>query len=98
MSAVGADTAVRLTVHYPAAAKPFKDDSASRNETVGELKVRVLSAFGLVEGTTPEGNIVTYPLYYDKAPLEDPGVRLGDLAGDKKVLQFKLAQQITQGQ
>ena len=87
---------LQVTVHYPAAERPFKDDT-ERSETVGQFKPRVLTAFGLVEGQTPEGNIIAYTLYYQKTPLENVNQTLGQLAGDHKVLQLKLAQQITQG-
>ena len=89
-------TKLQVVVHYPAAEEPFKDD-AERSETIGQLKPRVLTAFGLVEGQTPDGNIVTYTLYHHKTPLENPNQTLGDLAGDQKVLQLKLSQHITQG-
>jgi hypothetical protein len=87
---------LQVMVHYPAAEQPFKDD-AERNETVGQFKPRVLTAFGLVEGQTPEGNIITYTLYHQKTPLENANQTLGELAGDHKILQLKLAQQVTQG-
>jgi len=88
---------LRILVHYIAADKPFKDDSASRDETVGHLKKRVLDAFGLTEGQTPDGNSTTYTLHYKKTPLDDPNQTLGNLAGDKRTLEFKLVQQIIQG-
>lgn len=88
---------LRVMVHYPAAAQPFKDEDTDPNETVGELKSRVLSAFGLAEGATSDGNQVSYTLYRHKTPLENPVQTLGELADDKRVLQLKLAQQITQG-
>lgn len=88
---------LRVVVHFPAAEEPFKDDAAARTETVGQLKQRVLNAFGLVEGQTPDGNITTYTLYHERQPLEDANRTLGDLSGDRKVLQLKLAQQIVQG-
>jgi len=88
---------LRLTVHYPAAGEPFKDENADRTETVGHLKARVLSEFGLVEGSNSDGNQVTYWLFHEKTRLEDLNQTLGSLAGEKKVLQLKLSQQITQG-
>ena len=87
---------LQVMVHYPAAEHPFKDD-AERNETVGQFKPRVLTAFGLIEGQTPEGNSITYTLYHQKTPLENANQTLGELAGDHKILQLKLAQQIIQG-
>lgn len=92
-----AKTGLRVMVHYPAAAEPFKDEDADRDETVGQLKARVLIAFGLSEGGTTDGNIATYTLYQHKTPLENLAQTLGDLAGHQRVLQLKLSQQLTQG-
>jgi hypothetical protein len=92
-----AKTELRVIVHFPAAAQPFKDDNADRAETIGHLKSRVLAAFGLVEGQTADGNVLAFTLYHDKQPLEDPNTTLGTVAGDEKTLQLKLAQQLTQG-
>lgn len=88
---------LKVIVHYPAATKPFKDDSISRTETVGEFKDRVLDTFGLNEGQSPEGNIATFTLHYKKMELANLSQSLGEIAGDKNTLEFKLAQQITQG-
>lgn len=90
-------TTIHVVVHYVAAAEPFRDNDADRNETVGHLKQRVLTEFGLTEGQTPDGNVTTYTLYHHKAPVENMGQTLGDLAGDEKTLQLRLVQQITQG-
>ncbi|MCI0724301.1 MAG: hypothetical protein L0338_35860 [Acidobacteria bacterium] len=87
---------LRVTVHYPAAGEPFKDE-ADRSETVGQLKGRVLEAFGLTEGQLPDGNVATYTLFHQKTPLENMAQTLGEIAGDQKVLQLKLSQQIVQG-
>ena len=90
-------TKFRVMVHYPAAEEPFKDDAANPDETVGELKARVLAAFGLSEGSTPDGNSTTYTLYHHKTALENPTQKLGEIAGDQPVLQLQLVQQIVQG-
>lgn len=88
---------IHVVVHYVAAAEPFKDKDADRNETVGQLKQRVLAEFGLSEGQTPDGNITTYTLHHKKTALENMGQTLGDLAGDDKTLQLRLVQQVIQG-
>jgi hypothetical protein len=93
---MGHDEKLQVVVHYVAAGEPFKDH-VDPNETVGQLKTRVLAAFGLTEGQNPEGNMATYTLFHDKTPLENMSQTLGSLAGDKQVLQLKLSQQITQG-
>jgi len=89
-------TTVKVVVTYPAAAKPFETD-AERSETVGQLKAAVLKAFGLTEGQLPGGNVASYTLYNDKTPLENLNETLGEIAGHREALHFKLAQQIVQG-
>ncbi len=91
------ETTLRVVVHYVAAAEPFKDEHADRSETVGHLKTRVLDAFGLTEGPTPEGAVVSYTLYHHKTALENPNQTLGELAGEHRDLELKLVQQLTQG-
>jgi hypothetical protein len=88
---------LHVTVHYIAAAHPFKDEHADRHETVGHLKSRVLSAFGLAEGTQGDGATATYTLYHGKTPLENMSETLGPVAGEHKKLDLKLSQQLTQG-
>jgi hypothetical protein len=90
------DDQVRVTVHYMAAGKPYEQDFA-RTATVGDVKVAALQAFGLIEGANQEGNTVTYTLYDKKDAVENLSLTVGQLAGDHKVLQLKLSQQITQG-
>ncbi len=92
-----AQNKLKVTVHYPPAEEPFKDNDADQSETVGQLKSRVLTAFGLSEGQAPDGSTITYTLYDKKQPLENLGQTLGDVSGGQKVLQLKLSQQITQG-
>lgn len=87
---------LHVDVHYPAAKEPFRDEHTNTTETVGSLKARVLTAFGLTEGQ--QGNeTVTYTLYHDKKPLENMNETLGQVAGGKPTLQLKLSQQIIQG-
>jgi len=90
------DEKIKVVVHYMAAEEPFKSDE-DPVETVGQFKPKVLGGFGLVEGQTPEGNIVVYTLFHDETPLENTGQTLGEIAGHHKTLQLKLSQQITQG-
>ncbi len=87
---------IKVTVRYPAAAKPFKDNNAAIDETVGELKVRVLRAFGLDAG----GDAVSYQLFHGRAALDETRT-LGSIEANEgdadRELQLKFAQQITQG-
>ncbi len=91
------ETTLRVTVHYPAAEKPYSADNVERGETVGQFKTQVLHTFGLVEGPTERGNVVTYALYHQKSPLDNPAQALGSIADDHEELQLKLSQEITQG-
>jgi hypothetical protein len=94
--AVLTQTKLPVLVHYAAAEHPFKDHVAPE-DTVGQLKQRVLAAFGLTDGRASDGEAVTYTLYHGKTPLEDSKQALGGLAGQRHGLQLKLGQQITQG-
>jgi hypothetical protein len=89
---------LKVIVHYAAAKKPYEQDHASRNETVGTLKTNVLNAFGLKEGQHTDGNTYTYTLFRHKTPLENLSETLGQVAGDEHTLDLKLSQQVTQGQ
>lgn len=92
------EESLKVIVHYAAAMKPYEQDHASRQETVGTLKANVLNAFGLKEGQHADGNTYTYTLYDHKTPLENLSETLGQLAGNKHTLELKLSQQVTQGQ
>jgi len=92
------EATLKVIVHYAAAAKPYEQDHASREETVATLKANVLKAFDLTEGQHADGNTYTYTLYNHKTPLENLSETLGQVAGDKHTLELKLSQQVTQGQ
>ena len=85
------DQNLEVEVHYIAAKKPFKTE-AKPSETVGQLKVQALKAFGLVE----EGN-KTFKIFFHKAELQNLGETLGQVAGDKKDLNLDLEEFIIQG-
>jgi hypothetical protein len=89
-------TKLHVTVHYIAAAEPFRT-WAERSETVGQFQPQVLEAFGLSEGPTPGGGMITYTLYHGKTALTNPAETLGAVAGHHEELQLKLVQEITQG-
>ncbi len=88
---------LRVVVTYPAAKKPFEQDHARRDETVGTLKSAALAAFGLTEGQGADGKTFTYTLFFEKRPLEDLNETLGKIAGSRDTLELKLSQQVTQG-
>jgi hypothetical protein len=88
---------LRVLVVFPAAGKPFKDDDASRDETVDQLEARVLEDFGLTEGPIGNNEIAVFTLFHGKQKLDNPAQTLGEVAGDKPQLQLKLSQRIVQG-
>lgn len=87
---------LKVIVIYPPAAKPY-EEAADRNDTVGALKNRVLTAFGLSESTSPDGSAQTFTLFHGRDQLETPSATLGSVAGTRPVLELKLVQQVTQG-
>jgi hypothetical protein len=89
-------TLFKVQVHYPAAEEPFRDDFPA-SATVGDVRKAAMTAFGLVEGQLPDGSTVSYPMYFEKQRLDNPSVTLGELAGERSNLEFRLAQQVTQG-
>jgi len=97
MESTAAVHQLTVIVHYMAALHPFKDEHVSRSETVATLKAQVLKAFGLTEGSSPDGSSVSYHLYHKKAELTDGNQTLGSVSGDDKVLELKLVQKLTQG-
>lgn len=93
------DDKFKVVVHYVAAIKPFMDDNASRDETLQSLKERVLKAFGLKDGEQrADGTVINYQLYQGAQPLGDRmNSTLGQIAGEHKVLQLNLSQEVQQG-
>lgn len=87
---------LNVVVHFVAVEQAFKGDRDPQ-ETVRALKAVVLDFFGVKEGQSADGNSYVFTLFHDRTPLEDPLQQLDALAGDKHVLQLKLAQQVTQG-
>ncbi len=85
-----------VKVRYIAARKLFIDHEANRQETLSELKPRVLGFFGLVEGNT-DGGAKTYRFVLDGFELTDLNATLGSLAEGKYEIDFILNEQFVQG-
>ena len=88
---------LHIVVNYVAAEKPYNNEE-SRGETVGQLKSKVLNAFGLTdEGPAGGGTTIVYTLYYEKKPLENLSETLGAIAGQKEGLEMNLSKKVVQG-
>jgi hypothetical protein len=79
-----------LQVEYPVKQDELKEHDVSREETIGSVKSRVLTAFGLTEGVDEHGQLLTYTLFHHHSALTDPAVTLGSVAGDKDELRLRL--------
>ena len=84
------DEKVQVIVHYIGAGKPYKED-LDPNEKISQLKMDVLTFFGLNESQN------TYPIYDGKDKIEDLNQTIGMLAKGRHVLQLKLSQNVVQG-
>jgi hypothetical protein len=89
-----------VSVSYPAAEEPFKRDFAG-TDSLAQVRMAAMNAFGLSDGQLPDGSTVTYVLFFRKAKQEDLSKTLEQLAseteGRERHLEFKLSQQVTQG-
>lgn len=85
-----------VKVRYIAAKKQFVDPKASEKETLGELKPRVLSFFGLIEGNV-NGGTKTYQYVLNGVVLTDLSSTLGLLAKGKREIDFDLVERFEQG-
>jgi hypothetical protein len=84
-------TDIKVTVHYIAAAKPFKAD-VSADTTLAAIKAGALSAFGLVE----DANKV-YKMLANKVELSNLNEDVGTAAAGKSEFQIDLEEFIVQG-
>lgn len=85
-----------VKVRYIAAKKQFVDPQASEQETLAELKPRVLSFFGLVEGSV-DGGTKTYQYVLNGVVLTDLSATLGSHAKGKHEIDFDLVERFEQG-
>lgn len=83
---------LRVTVTYPPAVKPYKDDAAPPTETLATLKTAVLNAFHLEETATKK-----FKLFHGGTEYSNPSQTLGEIAGDHQEVVFQLEEVIVQG-
>jgi hypothetical protein len=85
-----------LRVRYIASRKQYEDPKASKSETLGVLKSKVLVFFNLQEGAV-EGGTKSYFFAHDGVVQTDPSLTLGTLAEGKKDLKLDLIERFEQG-
>ena len=85
-----------LRVRYLPVPKPYVEPKARETETLAELKARVLTHFGLVEGQANGGH-KEYAFSADGVIQTNLGVTLGALAAGKHTLELNLLEQFVQG-
>lgn len=87
---------VALKVRYIAARQPFVDTHASMEETLAQLKPRVLSFFGLSEGAV-DGGTKSYSFALDNVIQTNLEAKLGVLADSHPNLKLDLIERFEQG-
>lgn len=85
-----------VQVRYLAVHQPYVEPHAAVTDTLGQLKARSLTHFGLVEGDA-DGGRKTYSLSLAGETLTDITIALGSLADGKHRLEFTLVEQFIQG-
>mgnify|MGYP000013376727 CR=1 FL=1 len=85
-----------VQVRYLAASRPYIEPQANGEETVAQLKPRVLTFFGLAEGDV-DGGRKQYAFSFDGTILTDLNVTLASLAGNKHRVDLTLVEQFVQG-
>jgi hypothetical protein len=86
-----------VQVRYSAATQPFIDSHASRQETVGSLRERVMAAFDVTDQQLPDGSSKIFFLYHENRKLENLNEILGDLTERERALKLKLVETVIQG-
>ncbi len=87
---------IAVKVRYIAARKPYVDSQAPAEETLAELKPRVLEFFGLSEGAV-DGGTKTYCFALNGIVQTNLTAELGTLAEGKHELKLDLIERFEQG-
>ncbi len=84
------DGKIDVRVEYPLVGDKLDDHGANREETIGSLKNRVLTAFGLKESVDDKGESLAYVLLHGRSALTDLSATIGRVAGDAKEISLRL--------
>lgn len=87
---------LEVKVRYITSRTPFVDPRASREETLGALKPRVLEFFGLAEGSAG-GGTKTYNFALNGIVQNNLMATLGSLADGRHELKLDLIERFEQG-
>ena len=71
----------------------LRDNHVQRSDTLGSLKARVLTAFGLKEGVDERGKLMTFTIFRSHHELKDLAQKLGDIAGADELLRLELVRE-----
>lgn len=85
-----------VKVRYLAARRPFVDPQAQPEETLANLKPRVLAFFELVEGAVNGGTKI-YQFVHENEVLTNLNVTLESIADGKHEVDLMLIEQFEQG-
>lgn len=86
-----------LRVRYIAVKHPFVDPAAPAQETLAQLKPKVLAFFKLTEGPVPGGRTKVYEFAHDGHVLIDLNETLASVARGHHELHLDLLERFEQG-
>lgn len=86
-----------LQVRYAPAPKPFIDHHPDPSESVGSLRERAKTFFGVADTTLPNGDRIVFYLIFGRDRLENDAATVGSVVGDDPAPHFQLAKQHIQG-
>jgi hypothetical protein len=86
-----------LQVRYPPAPKPFIEHHPDPSETIGSLRERAKTFFGVADTTLPNGDRILFYLIFGRDRLENDAATVGSVVGDDPAPHFRLGKQHIQG-
>jgi hypothetical protein len=87
---------VKVRVLYAPVKQPYKESHADSYSTLAQLKLEVLTHFGLQEGSS-DGGSKSFQLTFDDVVQSNLSLTIGSFATDSKDVEFMLIEQFVQG-
>ena len=88
---------VELQVRYAPAPKPLIDHHPDPSETIGALRERAKTFFGVTDTTLPNGDRILFYLIFGRERLENDAATVASVVGGDPAPHFQLAKQHIQG-